>query len=121
MNVYCPWDVICYCDKLRSNRRAQPENFWSNTSGNDIVRRFLEVAKPATKSEIERLISGETVAKEVHQELTYKELYESLDNLWSVLFTTGYLTQKGETDDGKLKLAIPNLEIRNIFTSQISS
>lgn len=120
VDVYCPWDVICYCDKRRVNEKLQPEDYWSNTSSNDVVRHFLEQAKATTKREIEQLISGESVTKIVRQELTYKDLYDSIDNIWSVLFTTGYLTQKGEPDGRKLQLAIPNTEIRNIFTNQIS-
>jgi hypothetical protein len=121
VSVYCPWDVICYCDKLRSNRRAQPEEYWINTSGNDVVRRFIEMSKTGTtKREIEQLIEGNTVTKTVRQELTYWELYDSIENIWSVLFTTGYLTSRGESDGKKLNLAIPNTEIRNIFISQIA-
>ncbi|MDR1700628.1 MAG: AAA family ATPase, partial [Lachnoclostridium sp.] len=121
VDVYCPWDVICYCDKLRGNLRAQPEKYWLNTSGNDVVRRFIEMAKTGTtKSEIEQLIEGNPVTKIVRQELTYRELYDSVENVWSVLFTTGYLTQRGEPDGEKLHLVIPNAEIRHIFTSQIT-
>jgi hypothetical protein len=120
-DVYCPWDVICYCDMLCSDRRAQPEEYWINTSGNDIVRRFIEMAKTSTtRYEIEQLIEGRTVTKTVRQELTYNELYDTIENIWSVLFTTGYLTQRGEPDGSKFHLAIPNTEIRNIFTSQIA-
>jgi hypothetical protein len=121
VDVYCPWDVLCYCDMLCSDRRAQPEEFWINTSSNDIVRRFIEMAKTGTtKREIEQLIEGSTVTKTVRQELTYRELYDSIENIWSVLFTTGYLTRRGEPDGKKLNLAIPNTEIRNIFISQIT-
>jgi hypothetical protein len=121
VDVYCPWDVICYCDMLCSDKGAQPEEFWINTSGNDIVRRFIEMAKTSTtKREIEQLIEGNTVTKEIRQELTYRELYDSIENIWSVLFTTGYLTQRGKLDGKKLNLAIPNTEIRNIFTRQIT-
>lgn len=117
--VYCPWDVICYCDKLRSNPKAQPESYWSNTSGNDVVRHFIEMAGGTTKRELEQLMEGKAVDKTIRQELTYKELYDSIDNLWSVLFTTGYLTLRGEPEEGRYKLAIPNVEIRNIFKTQI--
>lgn len=120
VDVYCPWDVICYCDKLRVNETAAPSNFWSNTSSNSVVRHFIEMADTgATKREIERLIAGETVAKEIHQELTYRELYDSVDNIWSVLFTTGYLTQRGQAGENIFYLTIPNMEIRKIFTGQI--
>ena len=119
VEVYCPWDVICYCDKLRSNPAALPEAYWSNTSGNDIIRCLIEMAKGTTKREIEQLIEGEAVVKTVRQELTYKELYDSVENVWSILFTTGYLTQRGETEERKRKLVIPNREIREIFESQV--
>ena len=92
--VYCPWDVICYCKKLYADPDAKPEDYWSNTSGNVIIRRFINRADSQTKNDIERLIAGETVTKEIHQELTYNELDSSIENLWSVLFTTGYLTDR---------------------------
>ena len=120
MDVYCPWDVICYCGRLRLNPKAQPEAYWSNTSSNAVIRHFLEIARSTTKQEIERLISGESIVKAVRQELTYKEMYDSPDNIWSVLFTTGYLTRRGDAEGMKLRLAIPNKEIRMIFEEQIS-
>ena len=120
VDVYCPWDVLNYCDVLRTDPEAQPQNFWMNTSGNDAVRVFIEKAENGTtKREIESLIAGEEITKEIRQELTYKDMYESIDNIWSVLFTTGYLTQRGNPDGRRFRLAIPNVEIRNIFTSQI--
>ena len=119
VDVYCPWDVICYCDKLRANPEEYPGNYWSNTSGNDIIRHFIEMAKGMTKREIEQLMEGNTVEKAVRQELTYKELYASIDNLWSILFTTGYLTRRGKPQGRKVTLAIPNREIREIFENQI--
>lgn len=120
LEVYCPWDVINYCDELRADRTAAPKDYWSNTSSNDVVRRFIERAGTGTiKREIEKLVAGETVAKEIHQELTYKDLYNSVDNIWSVLFTTGYLTQRGKAEGDVYQLAIPNMEIRKIFTRQI--
>ena len=120
VDVYCPWDVICHCGKLRADSEAQPQNYWSNTSSNDAVRRFIRQADvEATKQEIERLIAGETIKKEIHQELTYQDMYSSIDNLWSVLFTTGYLTQRGKPEKKLFSLAIPNMEIREIFTEQI--
>lgn len=119
-DVYCPWDVICYVDKLRGKSSLFPQNFWSNTSGNDIVRRFIEQGQGGrTQREIERLIAGETVTKEIHEDLTYSTLYDSVDNIWSVLFMTGYLTQRGTEDGKSYHLAIPNMEIRSIFTGQI--
>lgn len=119
VDVYCPWDVICYCDKLRTNPDEFPGNYWSNTSGNGIIRQFIEMARGITRQEIEQLMAGDTVEKIVRQELTYKELYDSIDNMWSILFTTGYLTQKGKPEGRKITLAIPNKEIREIFESQI--
>ena len=120
VEVYCPWDVICYCSKLRTDRDARPENYWSNTSSNDAVRHFLQESdKGTTKREIERLVAGEVIAKEIHQELTYKDMYDSVENIWSVLFTTGYLTQRGKPEGNSLQLAIPNMEIRKIFTTQL--
>ena len=117
--VYCPWDVINYCKKRRADSRALPENYWSNTSGNGIVRRFIDKANMKTRAEIEKLIVGEEIEKEIHQDLTYNELDNSIENLWSVLFTTGYLTQKGQTGENRFRLAIPNLEIQNLFIRQI--
>lgn len=117
--VYCPWDVICYCKKLYADPDAKPEDYWFNTSGNVIIRRFINRADSQTKNDIERLIAGETVTKEIHQELTYNELDSSIENLWSVLFTTGYLTQKGKTAENQFCLKIPNLEVKNLFIKQI--
>ncbi len=118
-DVYCPWDVLSHCDNLRANPNARPEDYWSNTSGNAIVRRFIDLANGKTKDEIERLIAGETILKEINQELTYGELDNSIENLWSVLFTTGYLTQRGMADGDKYYLVIPNYEIRKLFIRQI--
>lgn len=118
--VYCPWDVINYCDALRSDRDAKPKNYWMNTSSNEAVKRFIQESdKGAVRREIEKLVAGEIITKEIHQELTYKEMYDSIENLWSVLFTTGYLTQRGKPEGDSFHLAIPNIEIRKIFTTQI--
>lgn len=120
VGVYCPWDVISYCYELTAKPSAQPRDYWSNTSGNDVVRHFIEKADSGrTRSEIEELIAGEIITKEIHEELTYNRLYDSMDHIWSVLLTTGYLTQNGEPDGKKYQLKIPNREIRNIFTEQI--
>ncbi|MCM1135839.1 MAG: ATP-binding protein [Clostridium sp.] len=120
VDVYCPWDVINYADDLKDDPAAVPKNYWSNTSSNDVVRHFIEkVDCGLTKREIENLIAGETVTKEIHQELTYNRLYDSVENLWSVLFTTGYLTQREKPDGDLFKLAIPNREIRKIFTDEV--
>ncbi|MEY8414075.1 AAA family ATPase [Lachnospiraceae bacterium 62-26] len=118
--VYCPWDVLNHCDRIRREPHVQPENYWINTSSNDAVKRFIEEsANAATKREIERLVAGEVIMKEIHQELTYSEIYQTIDNIWSLLFTTGYLTQRGKAEGRQMKLAIPNLEIRDIFETQI--
>lgn len=118
VEVYCPWDVINYCDLLKADPNALPQDYWSNTSGNAMVRRFIDKADTRTRNEIERLIAGDEIVKEIHQELTYNELDSSIENLWSVLFTTGYLTQRGQKGK-KYRLAIPNNEIRELFISQI--
>ena len=119
VSVYCPWDVINHCRDLRVDSDAFPEDYWSNTSGNGIIRRFIDKANMQTKSEIEQLIAGEEIVKEIRQELTYDELDKTIDNLWSVLFTTGYLTQRGRVDGRCYRLAIPNREIRELFITQI--
>lgn len=120
VGVYCPWDVLNYCDSLLGDSEAQPENYWINTSNNYAVERFIqESANTTTKREIERLVAGETVTKEIHQELTYPDMYRTIDNIWSLLFTTGYLTQRGKAEGRQMKLAIPNLEIRDIYETQI--
>lgn len=119
VGVYCPWDVIRYCKALCANPMELPENYWSNTSGNGLVRRFIDMATMKTKDEMEHLIAGEMIVKEIRQELTYSELDTSIDNLWSILFTTGYLTQRGRVDEKRFYLAIPNREIRDLFISQI--
>ncbi len=119
-SVYCPWDVLNHCDRIRSGYCAQPENYWINTSSNDVVKRFIqESANATTKREIERLVSGEVIVKEIHQELTYSEIYQTIDNIWSLLFTTGYLTQRGKAEGRQMRLAIPNQEIREIYMTQI--
>ena len=117
--VYCPWDVINYCRDARFQPEAFPRAYWINTSGNDIIREFIRMATPGTRREIEALVAGETVTHRIRQDLTYRELYDNIDNLWSVLFTTGYLAQRGAEDADVYRLAIPNLEIRQIFVEQI--
>ena len=118
-DLYCPWDVINYVDKIASNPDAKPEAFWINSSGNDLVKRFIDKADASTRSEIERLISGDMIEKKVRLDSAYDELDSTIDNLWSVLFTTGYLTQKGIWEDGSYKLVIPNREVREVFIDQI--
>ena len=119
VDVYCPWDVINHVDRLVGEPGAKPQAYWINTSGNDLVRRFVDKADKTTQSEIERLINGEAIEKAVRLELTYNEIDDSIDNLWSVLYTTGYLTRAGETEDGMYKLVIPNREVREVFVLQI--
>ena len=120
VEVYCPWDVLNYCDKLKDHGDSFPENYWINTSSNDAVRKFIQMSDNfTTKREIEKLLAGGEITKEIHQELTYPEMYQSLENVWSLLFMTGYLTQRGRVDAKRYKLAIPNLEIRDIFATQI--
>ena len=118
-DIYCPWDVIRYCKNLCADSAALPEDFWSNSSGNAMVRRFIDKADIRTKNEIERLIAGEDIEKDISQELTYDEIDKSIENLWSVLFTTGYLTHKGCTESGRYRLTIPNKEVRNLFIRKI--
>ncbi len=120
VDVYCPWDVISYCDELLDDPELLPRDYWSNTSGNEAVRHFIgQMGNGPTKSELEALTAGETVEKEIREDLTDSRLYESSDNLWSVLFATGYLTRRGTVERNRYALAIPNREIRNIFTDQI--
>ncbi len=118
-DVYCPWDVINYAKKLQADSQAEPQAFWINTSGNDLVKRFVDRADKTTQNEIERLIAGETIEKAVRLELTYDEIDNSIDNLWSVLFMTGYLTQKEKAKESVYKLIIPNREVREVFILQI--
>ena len=131
--VYCPWDIINYVDDLRSEPNLRPQNYWTNTSGNDIIRRFLNMADDTTRWNIEQLIEGKAIKKEIYQELTYAELDKSIDHLWSVLFTTGYLTSQPSKYDlsaedesfgaglrtDVVTLKIPNEEVRSIFKRQI--
>lgn len=118
-DIYCPWDVISYVDHLSADPLAEPEAFWINTSGNDLVKRFIDKADKTTRNEIERLIAGEAIEKKVRLDLTYNELDSGIDNLWSVLFTTGYLTKTGRAVNGVYKLVIPNREVREVFVLQI--
>lgn len=119
LHIYCPWDVINYCADLRSGNAKKPQNYWVNTSSNDIIRRFIARADVTTRDEIELLINGGHVKKMLHQELTYRDLDSDLDNLWSLLFTTGYLTQDGNDEDELSTLVIPNREIHWIYVQQI--
>lgn len=121
VEVYCPWDVMNYCVTLLADPNAEPQNYWINTSSNEAVRRFIRESDNSgtIRREIEGLVAGECIIKELHQELTYEDMYQTVDNIWSVLFTTGYLTQRGRLEGNIFRLAIPNREIRNIFTTQI--
>ena len=123
-DVYCPWDVIQYCKSLVLDSKTRPQTYWINSSGNSLVRRLINIADSTTKDEIERLIAGESIEKAVHLELTYNEIDKNIDNIWSVLFTTGYLTKAGEvklpdSEGYALKLVIPNKEVREVFILQI--
>ncbi len=120
VEVYCPWDVVSYLRSLRTNKEAIPQNYWVNTSGNAEVKEFIRQSKSATtKREIEGLMAGKEIIKTIRPELTYKDMYHSIENIWSVLFTTGYLTQTCALDPQMYRLKIPNLEIRDIFQTQI--
>lgn len=118
-DIYCPWDVINHVDVLCKKRGEMPQCYWINSSGNALVKRFIALANRTTRDEIERLIAGEPIEKFVRLELTYDEIDNSIDNIWSVLFTTGYLTQVGMTEQGAYKLVIPNREVREVFRLQI--
>ena len=118
-DIYCPWDVINYVDDLVSEAKPQPKAYWINSSGNDLVKRFIDMADKTTKDEIEQLIVGEAVKKRIRLDLTYDEIDNSIDNLWSVLFTTGYLTKNGDVENGMYRLIIPNKEVREVFLLQI--
>ena len=119
VDVYCPWDVINHIDRIKDDPNARPEAYWINTSGNDLVKRFVDKANRTTRNEIEQLIAGNAIEKILRLDLTYDEIDNSIENLWSVLFTTGYLTQAGMTEDGAYRLVIPNREICEVFKLQI--
>lgn len=118
-DIYCPWDVINYADQLIHEPGVTPQTYWINSSGNDLVKRFVNQADKTTRDEIEQLVAGEIVEKKIRLDLTYEEIDSSIDNLWSVLFTTGYLTQVGRAKNGIYKLIIPNKEVREVFIFQI--
>lgn len=119
VDVYCPWDVINHIDRIKDDPNARPEAYWINTSGNDLVKRFVDKANRTTRNEIEQLIAGNAIEKTLRLDLTYDEIDNSIENLWSVLFTTGYLTQAGMTEDGAYRLVLPNREICEVFKLQI--
>ena len=118
-DIYCPWDVINYIDDLMSDSKAKPKAYWINSSGNDLVKRFIDKADTTTRDEIEQLITGKAVQKRIRLDLTYDEIDNSAENVWSVLFTTGYLTRLGESENGMYKLVIPNKEVLEVFVLQI--
>ena len=118
-DIYCPWDVINRVDDLCDTPEAEPKCYWINSSGNALVKRFVSIANRTTQNEIERLIAGEPIEKSLRLDLTYDEIDKSIDNIWSVLFTTGYLTQVGMTEQGAYKLVVPNKEVRTVYISQI--
>ena len=115
VSVYSPWDVINYCDVLLSDPEAEPENYWANTSGNGIIRRLLKKADQTTRDEVEQLINGGEIIKTLRQELTYRDIESTIDNIWSVLYSTGYLTSRGRLPGKQMKLALPNREVRELF------
>ena len=119
LEIYCPWDVVCYCHALKMDASKVPQNYWVNTSSNGIVRKLIEQADEVTRKEIELLVNGRSIKKKLRQELTYRDMDSDIDNLWSILFTTGYLTQCGQDDGGLIELVIPNREIQWIFEEQI--
>lgn len=118
-DIYCPWDVINFVKKLLTDSNAKPSAFWINSSGNDLVKLFVDKADQSTKDEIERLVAGESVTKRIRLDLTYDEIENSIDNVWSVLFTTGYLTNIGNPESGVYELIIPNREVHEVFVLQI--
>lgn len=118
-DIYCPWDVMNYVDDLQDNPKLLPKSYWINSSGNDLLKRFIDKSDSTTRDEIEQLIAGSAVGKRVRLDLTYDEIDRSIDNIWSVLFTTGYLTQAGVSAEGIYKLVIPNKEIREVFVLKI--
>ena len=122
VDVYCPWDVICYISDHVEEPEKEPDNYWLNTSDNSVIYHFIDnmgKQRQLTKAELEELVNGGTVQKEISQELTYKDMYASADNIWSALFMTGYLTQRGEPEGKRYNLVVPNLEIRNIIVSHV--
>ena len=123
-DVYCPWDVVNYCEDHKENTNAELQNYWMNTSGNEVIQHFVDSMNDPhmlTKSELELLVSGDTVVKQVDEMITYKELYSNIDNMWSTLFMTGYLTQRGKEPDGRYHLAIPNREICDCMVRRVLS
>ena len=119
-SVYCPWDVIKYAQILLKDKEAEPENYWANTSGNDLVRRLLKKANQTTRNDVERLINGETITKTIRQELTYRDVEDSIDNIWSVLYSTGYLTCRRRVPGKQMELALPNREVRELFIDLVN-
>ena len=119
-HVYCPWDVLNYCDLLVHDPTKEPENYWANSSGNELVSMLLEEAGMETRRQLEQLMNGETIYKEIHEELTYRDIHDSVDNVWSVLYSTGYLTKTGNRNEDGIELRLPNKEIHSLFASLIN-
>lgn len=123
-NVYNPWSVMQYVDDLKANINRLPKSYWANTSSNSIVKSLIERADDITKGEIEALIEGKTIEKPVHEDITYDDVYDNLDNLWNFMFFTGYFKKISErmdenTQENFVELAIPNLEVKYIFRTKI--
>ena len=121
VDVYCPWDVINYCDELLADPAAPQKNYWANTSGNDLILRLLKKADQTTKDEMEELLNGEAITKKMKQDLTYREIEDRVENVWSVLYSAGYLTGKhvNQADADIFRLWIPNGEIRKLFSDLV--
>ena len=119
-DVYCPWDVINYCYALRVDPEAEPKAYWLNTSGNELVRSLINHARTGTtRMEVEELIEGKTITKLINEQLTHNEIDQSIDNIWSLLYMTGYLTVTKRPSGGWYELRIPNHEVRQIFMRQV--
>ena len=119
-HVYCPWDVLNYCDLLVCDPTKEPDNYWANSSGNELVSMLLEEAVMETRRQLEQLMNGETIYKVIHEELTYRDIHDSVDNVWSVLYSTGYLTKTGRQYEDGIELKLPNKEIHSLFASLIN-
>ena len=120
-SVYCPWDVIKYTQILLKDKEAEPENYWANTSGNDLICRLLKKANQNTRNEVEQLLNSGTITKTIRQELTYKDVEDSIDNIWSVLYSTGYLTCRRKLSGKQMELALPNREVRELFIELVKN
>ena len=115
--VHCPWDVSNYCDLLVQDPTREPDNYWANSSGNDLVSFLLKEADDITRMDMESLVNGGTVHKDIHEELTYRDINDSTENVWSVLYSTGYLTRTGRKNEDGMELKLPNKEICSLFVA----